>query len=92
MAAPGETPGHQIVRIHSEGHTLYFLGDLYHHTIEVEHPTWMVNWNDFDTNYRSRQTLAEMALRESALLFATHIPTIGRLQRTDSGLRWDAMA
>lgn len=92
IAAPGETPGHQTVRLQSAGQTCYFLGDLYHHPIEVEYPTWMVNWNDFDPNCRSRQTLTQMALPESALLFATHIPTIGRLQQTDTGLRWEAVA
>ena len=91
IAAPGETPGHQIVRIHSAGQTLYFLGDLYHHTIEVEHPTLMVQWNDVEANYRSRQALAEAALHEQAFLFATHIPTVGRILQTDAGIRWEAV-
>jgi glyoxylase-like metal-dependent hydrolase (beta-lactamase superfamily II) len=38
LAAPGESPGHQIVRVHSQGQTLYCLGDLFHHPVEVEQP------------------------------------------------------
>jgi glyoxylase-like metal-dependent hydrolase (beta-lactamase superfamily II) len=38
--APGETPGHQIVRVHSDGQTFYSLGDLYHHPVEIERPEW----------------------------------------------------
>jgi glyoxylase-like metal-dependent hydrolase (beta-lactamase superfamily II) len=91
ISAPGESPGHQIVRIQADEQTLYFLGDLYHHTVEVAHPRWMLQWNDGDANYRSRQALTEAALREHALLFATHIPTVGRLQQTDSGPIWEAV-
>ncbi len=39
LASPGETPGHQSLRVRSEGQTLYCLGDLYHHAVEVDHPT-----------------------------------------------------
>jgi glyoxylase-like metal-dependent hydrolase (beta-lactamase superfamily II) len=39
--APGETPGHSIVRLRSGGETFYFLGDLFHHTCEVEHTDWV---------------------------------------------------
>jgi glyoxylase-like metal-dependent hydrolase (beta-lactamase superfamily II) len=92
IAAPGETPGHQIVRFHLGEHTLYFLGDLYHHVVEVEHPTWMVNWNDVDANVHSRQALTKRALPERALLFATHIPGAGRVRQSPTGLRWEAAA
>ena len=91
ISAPGESPGHQIVRIHTGEQTLYLLGDLYHHTIEVEHPHWMLQWNDGDANYRSRQALTKAALHEQARLFATHIPTVGRLQQTVAGLIWEAV-
>jgi len=91
ISASGESPGHQIVRVHADEQTLYFLGDLYHHTIEVEHPRWMLQWNDVDANYRSRQALTKAALHEQALLFATHIPTVGHLQQTDAGLIWEAV-
>lgn len=87
IAAPGESPGHQIVRVHSEGQTLYCLGDLYHHLVEVEQPTWMATWANPATTLPSRHALAEAALAENAFLVAAHMP-IGRLQRTSSGITW----
>ena len=88
IAAPGETPGHQILRVHTQGETLYCLGDLYHHPVEVEQPQWTVNWADVDANLNSRRALEEVSPTENALLIATHIPTIGRLERTESGVAW----
>jgi glyoxylase-like metal-dependent hydrolase (beta-lactamase superfamily II) len=87
IAAPGESAGHQLVRVQSEGQTLYCLGDLYHHAVEVEQPTWMATWANPETTLTSRQTLVEAALAENALLVAAHMP-IGRLQRTPTGIIW----
>jgi glyoxylase-like metal-dependent hydrolase (beta-lactamase superfamily II) len=91
IASPGESPGHQIVRVHSRGQTLYCLGDLYHHSIEVEQPTWMVTWANPDAILASRHALVKAALEENALLIAAHIPTVGRLEGTPSGARWVAV-
>ncbi len=88
VASPGETPGHQSVHLRSEGQTLYCIGDLYHHAIEVVHPTWMVGWADRDRIIASRQRLVEAALTENAHLVATHLAGVGRLQRTSSGVEW----
>ncbi len=88
VAAPGESPGHQIVRVASQGQVLYCLGDLYHHPLEVEHPSWMAEWDDSTPTIASRSALAEVALIEQALLIATHIPSIGRLELSASGCRW----
>lgn len=89
LAAPGETPGHQIVRLHSEGETLYGLGDLFHHPIEFEHPDWTVHWADGEVCRASRRAVLEAALREQAWLVATHIAGVGRLERRLSGgVRW----
>ena len=90
IAAPGETPGHYIVRVHSEGQTLYCLGDLYHHEVEFEQPTWMVHWIDQERNLKSRSALMEAALAEHALLLAAHIP-IGYLKQTGSEIKWMAL-
>jgi glyoxylase-like metal-dependent hydrolase (beta-lactamase superfamily II) len=39
VSAPGHTPGNSVIRIHSDGETLFFLGDLIHHTAEITDPT-----------------------------------------------------
>jgi glyoxylase-like metal-dependent hydrolase (beta-lactamase superfamily II) len=83
-AAPGETPGHQIVRVHSHGETLYCLGDLLHHPVELERPDWQVFWCDPEVNTRSRARVLGAAEQERARLVATHIPGIGSL----SAGRW----
>jgi glyoxylase-like metal-dependent hydrolase (beta-lactamase superfamily II) len=88
LPAPGETLGHQIVRLQSEGETLYVLGDLFHHAIEVEHPEWMVGWADAETMRATRTWLLQDALADHALLIAAHIAAPGRLERVGDGLRW----
>ncbi len=89
LPAPGETPGHQIVRIQSAGETLYILGDAFHDAIEVEHPDWMVGWADADVMLATRKWLLRDALAENALMTAAHIANFGRVTRADDGsLRW----
>jgi glyoxylase-like metal-dependent hydrolase (beta-lactamase superfamily II) len=91
IPAPGESPGHQIVRVRSSERTLYCLGDLYHHPVEVEHQEWAAQWADADMIRASRQALVEAALDEQALLLATHIAGIGRLERAGPGVIWVAV-
>lgn len=93
FAAPGETPGHLIVRVQSEGQTLYVLGDLVHHPIEFTHPGWMVSWAESTVMLTSREALIRAALVENALLIASHIPAVGRLRRLPdgSGVQWVAL-
>ncbi len=92
IPAPGETPGHYLLRLHSHGQTLYCLGDLYHHPLEVEHPAWVAPWADPMATQRSRHELAQAALAEDALLIASHISTVGRLVPTSTGVTWRAVA
>ena len=81
VPSPGESPGHQILRVRSQGHTAYCVGDLFHHAVEVENPEWMAPWCDPGTNLLSRQKLIEEALRENALLIPTHVMP-GHLERS----------
>ena len=90
IATPGETPGHQIVRVRSEGQTLYYLGDLYHHQIEFAYPDVMVPWADVAATEQSRAMLAAAALAEDARLIATHIAGVGRLRQTHKGVMWQS--
>ena len=90
LPAPGETPGHQIVRVSSAGETLYIVGDLFHSAVEVEHPDWMVTWADAEAMLATRRWLLHDALAEHALLTAAHIATPGHIERANGGLRWSS--
>jgi hypothetical protein len=58
-----EGPGHQIVRIQSQGATLYCLGDLYHDAHEVAHPNQMADWTDQPAMLSSRLADAGVTVR-----------------------------
>lgn len=90
LPAPGETPGHEIVRVRSEGETLYIVGDLFHHALEVEHPDWMVTWAEPASMQATRAWLMRDALSENARIIAAHIAEVGRIERVGAGLRWSA--
>ncbi len=89
LAAPGETVGHQIVRVRSWGEAIFFLGDMFHHPIELSHPAWMVSWADSESNRASRARITEAALADRALMVATHIRPVGRARRSPTGAAWE---
>jgi glyoxylase-like metal-dependent hydrolase (beta-lactamase superfamily II) len=92
LPAPGETPGHQIVRVQSNGETLYIVGDLFHHSVELEHPDWMVTWAEPATMLATRQWLMHDAQAERATIIAAHLFGAGRIAATESGgTRWVAV-
>lgn len=91
IAAPGESPGHAVIRMESQAEVLYCLGDLIHDPVEVEHPEWMPAWAAVEQNLASRRTIFAAALADSALLLAAHMPSLGRLEQTASGYRWIAV-
>ena len=88
LPAPGESPGHQVVRLELAEQTLYVLGDLYHHEVEVEQPTWMVYWADTAVMTASRQALLPQLLDERSVLLAGHLAGFGRLEQVETGLVW----
>ena len=91
VPTPGETPGHVAVRVVSEGRVGYCLGDLYHHVVEVEKPQWEVTWADKQAIENSRRLIARAALKEDALVTASHIPGFGRIRASSDGLRWETV-
>jgi glyoxylase-like metal-dependent hydrolase (beta-lactamase superfamily II) len=84
---PGESPGHQIVRLSSGSKILYCIGDLFHHPTEVEHLTWMAKWDDPEVMLKSRKGFIQTALSEDATVLAGHMPA-GKLEKTSSGARF----
>lgn len=89
IPAPGESPGHQIVRIDDDGEILYHVGDLYHHQVEVARPEWACHWAEADTHNASRRAFLERALPENARLLASHIAGFGRIRPAGNGLGWE---
>jgi glyoxylase-like metal-dependent hydrolase (beta-lactamase superfamily II) len=91
IPAPGESPGHAIVRVRSGGETFYFLGDLFHHPCEVENTGWVSPGRDRESMQGSRERLLADALASNALLVFSHgrFPGWGRLARADGGARWE---
>lgn len=81
--APGHTPGNSVVRVHSAGQALYFLGDLVHHVGEVEDLHLMPDGDVQPERVpESRRAIFERAAAEDALVAASHFdfPGIGRVE------------
>lgn len=90
VPAPGESPGHSVLRVRSGGETFFYLGDLIHHPCEVEHPNWISPGRDLDALLASRERIfAEAAASDTTVIF-THapFPPWGRIVRLNGGYRW----
>jgi glyoxylase-like metal-dependent hydrolase (beta-lactamase superfamily II) len=90
LAAPGESPGHCIVRVESAGESVYVVGDLMHHAAEVEHIAWAPPHANLETLLPSRQRWFDQIAREGALVVSAHerFPPWGRIVAVDGGYRW----
>ncbi|HEX6506097.1 MAG TPA: MBL fold metallo-hydrolase [Chloroflexota bacterium] len=88
--APGESPGHSIVRVSSAGQQLYAVGDLFHHTCEVENLDWAPAGRDRAAMRASRERLIIEAVPHDAIVVFTHaaLPPWGRIVETEGGYRW----
>jgi glyoxylase-like metal-dependent hydrolase (beta-lactamase superfamily II) len=80
IASPGETRGHQLVKVSSNGHVLYYIGDLFHNSIEIENPKFMPRWASTESNLVSRKSLMQAASSENAVIVPSHM-TPGRLEK-----------
>jgi glyoxylase-like metal-dependent hydrolase (beta-lactamase superfamily II) len=91
IAAPGESPGHTIVRVRSGREEFSFLGDLYHHACEVANPDWVSPGRDRDALVESRARLSAAAVASGATLAFSHelFPPWGRIVAADGGCRWE---
>jgi glyoxylase-like metal-dependent hydrolase (beta-lactamase superfamily II) len=91
IPTPGESPGHSMIRVSSNGEELYAVGDLFHLGAEVAHLDWTVPWADQEQMQASRRRLLESAASTDALVVFTHenFPPWGRVVRDDgTGYRW----
>jgi glyoxylase-like metal-dependent hydrolase (beta-lactamase superfamily II) len=91
LHAPGESPGHQVLRVRSGGQLFYSLGDLFHHPVEVAHVNWIPEGRDLEATIASRSRIVQAAIAEDALCSFTHaaFPSFGRIVRAGAGQRWE---
>jgi glyoxylase-like metal-dependent hydrolase (beta-lactamase superfamily II) len=92
LSAPGESPGHQIVRLDGGADLVYYLGDLVHFSVEVDHPDWVaLRSRDAATLLQSRRRVfGDPAGREAVFVFThSRFPGWGRIERAgDDGWSW----
>jgi glyoxylase-like metal-dependent hydrolase (beta-lactamase superfamily II) len=89
--APGETPGHSIIRLDSGGERFYALGDLFHHSCEVEFLDWASPWSDFSVMNSSRERFLAEAVPADATVVFTHepFPPWGHIVPAGDGYRFE---
>ena len=91
VPAPGETPGHMVVRVPSAGEEFYVLGDLFHHRCEVEHLDWGPAHADVPQLEITRRKLFGELARSGAVAVAAHepFPGWGRITQLGEQFQWE---
>jgi glyoxylase-like metal-dependent hydrolase (beta-lactamase superfamily II) len=91
LHAPGESPGHSLVRVESAGARFYALGDLLHHPCEAHERDWVLTNRDAAAMRQSRDRLIAEAVPRHALLAFSHapFPPWGAIVPTDGDVRWE---
>lgn len=91
LAAPGESPGHCIVRLESAGERFYVLGDLVHLACEIDHIDWRPPQSRSDELVEVRERVFRQLAAEQALAMTAHerFPPWGRIVAHDGGFRWE---
>ncbi|WP_212004641.1 MBL fold metallo-hydrolase [Chitinophaga sp. HK235] len=92
IPAPGHTPGHVMVDIHSGGISLLHTADLLHSGILLQHPEWGMQ---YDINFHQavttrRNTLAAQAT-SGKMTMAYHMPWpgLGYIKQRESAFEWE---
>jgi glyoxylase-like metal-dependent hydrolase (beta-lactamase superfamily II) len=90
IPAPGESPGHAIVRVDAGGEILYYLGDLFHIPAEFSHPDWGPPHRDRALLTNTRTHFLRRFAEENAWVIITHFrfPGIGKVERSGEGFHW----
>jgi glyoxylase-like metal-dependent hydrolase (beta-lactamase superfamily II) len=90
MPAPGHSPGHFVFNLESRGQRAAFIGDVFHHLLQVYYPHWNFPKNsDADQARKSRHMVLEHCASAGALTLPGHVgaPFAGYIERTDTGFR-----
>jgi len=90
IPAPGHSAGHVVFRLESAGDRALFIGDVYHHLLQVYHPHWNFPKNsDPEQARQSRRMVLGLAASTGALVLPGHVgaPFAGYIEATEEGFR-----
>jgi glyoxylase-like metal-dependent hydrolase (beta-lactamase superfamily II) len=90
LPAPGHSPGHFVFNLESHGQRATFVGDVFHHLLQVYYPHWNFPKNsDADQARASRRRVLEQCASTGALTLPGHVgaPFAGYIDHTDAGFR-----
>ena len=88
--APGHSPGHVFFKLESKGERAAFIGDVWHHLLQVVHPDWNFTKNsDAAQAVVSRRKVLDHCAATGSLVFPGHVglPFAGRVEKTADGFR-----
>ena len=91
LPTPGHTADHAAIVLASGGETAIFTGDLIHHEVQIERPTWIPAFDVLPlVTLDTKKKLIERAMRENALLVSVHsaFPGVGRLREINGRRTW----
>jgi len=91
-SAPGHSPGHVFFKLESRGERGAFIGDVWHHLLQVYYPDWNFPKNSDAAQARvSRRKVLDWCASTGALVMPGHVglPFAGRVEKTADGYRAD---
>jgi glyoxylase-like metal-dependent hydrolase (beta-lactamase superfamily II) len=88
MPAPGHSAGHVVFWLESRGERAAFIGDVWHHLLQVYYPHWNFPKNsDAEQARTSRRMVLEHCAATGALVLPAHVgaPFAGHIDATKQG-------
>ncbi len=95
IAAPGHTPGHIGVEIHSRAQKLIIVGDAFLHSLQIDHPGWYSEYDiQPDLMVKTRLELLKKAADERVMVLAFHFPFpgLGFIRREGDVYHWEPIS
>ena len=95
LPTPGHSPGHCGLIITSGLETAYYLGDVAHHPVHLEHPEWNAMYDVLPAMARdTRRWLYERIAREHPWVIGCHFlsPGIGKLEQNGDRYLWNEIS
>ena len=90
-SAPGHTPGNVVIHARSRNDDAVFLGDVFHHQLQLAKPEWStLACSDRELSRKTRMRLAAEYAERGTRLLPGHFPapTAGRIVRHGSAYRY----